>query len=68
MPSRPRLRRPSPALIIAFVALVLTLGGTSYAVVKPGRNTVGSRELRKNAVTGVKIKSGAVDSSKVRDD
>ena len=68
MPRTLRLRRPSPAMVVAFIALGLALGGTSYAVVKPGKNTVGSRQLRNNAVSAAKLKAGAVDSSKVRDD
>jgi len=68
VPRTLRLRRPSPAMVVAFIALGLALGGTSYAVVKPGKNTVGSRQLRNNAVSAVKLKAGAVDSSKVRDD
>ena len=68
MPRTLRLRRPSPAMVVAFIALGLALGGTSYAVVKPGKNTVGSRQLRNNAVSAAKLKAGAVDSTKVRDD
>ena len=68
MPRTLRLRRPSPAMVVAFIALGLALGGTSYAVVKPGKNTVGSRQLRNSAVSAAKLKAGAVDSSKVRDD
>jgi len=68
VPRTLRLRRPSPAMVVAFIALGLALGGTSYAVVKPGKNSVGTRQLRNNAVTAAKLRAGAVDSTKVRDD
>jgi hypothetical protein len=55
-------------MVVAFIALGLALGGTSYAVVKPGKNSVGTRQLRNSAVTAAKLKAGAVDSTKVRDD
>jgi hypothetical protein len=65
----PRPALPSPAMVVACLALGLALGGTSYAVVvKPGKNTVGSRELKRNAVIASKIKAASVDGAKVRDD
>jgi hypothetical protein len=60
-----RLRAPSPALVIALIALFVALGGTSYAAIKLPKNSVGSKQLKKNAVTGVKIKNKAVTASKI---
>jgi hypothetical protein len=60
-----RLRAPSPALVIALIALFVALGGTSYAAIKLPKNSVGSKQLKKNAVTGAKIKNGAVTKSKI---
>jgi hypothetical protein len=51
------MRRPSPSLVVALVALALAAGGTSYAAFK----------LPRNSVTTVSIRDGAVTSSKVRD-
>ena len=51
---------PSPAVIIATAALVVALGGTSYAVVSIPRNSVGTTQLKANAVTSPKIKDGSV--------
>jgi hypothetical protein len=59
------LRRPSPALVVAFVALLVALGGTSYAAFTLPKNSVGSKQLKKNAVTTSKIKNGAVIASKI---
>jgi hypothetical protein len=62
---RLRLRKPSPALAVAIVALFVAVGGTSYAAFSLPKNSVGSKQLKKNAVTSGKIKDGAVTSSKL---
>ena len=59
------LRRPSPALVVAFVALLIALGGTSFAAFRLPRNSVGTKQLKPNAVTASKIKNGAVTASKI---
>jgi hypothetical protein len=59
------LRRPSPALVVAFVALLIALGGTSLAAFRLPRDSVGSKQLKHNAVTAGKIKNGAVTASKI---
>jgi hypothetical protein len=48
--------RPSPAIVIASVALLFALGGTSYAAFKLPAASVGNRELKTNAVTSIKVK------------
>jgi hypothetical protein len=50
---------------IGLVALCVALTGTAYAATLP-RNSVGTRQLKDNAVTWAKIKRNAVTSSKVR--
>jgi hypothetical protein len=52
--------RPSPAMAVAFVALLVALGGTSYAVVALPANSVGKKQLKRNAVTSAKVKNGAL--------
>lgn len=54
------LRMPSPAMIVAFVALFVALGGTSYAAIKLPANSVGTQQLKKNAVIGTKVKDGSL--------
>ena len=49
--------RPSPALVIACAALLLTLGGVSYAAGVLPRNSVGTAQLKKNAVVSSKVKN-----------
>jgi hypothetical protein len=57
--------RPSASMIVAIIALVAALGGTSYAAFSLPANSVGSKQLKKNAVTTKKIKNGAVTASKI---
>jgi hypothetical protein len=56
----PRFRRPSPALVIAVLALVVALGGTAYAVKQINGSTIKKRSIpgdriRNNALTGTQI-------------
>ena len=60
------LRRPSPAMVVACLALLVALGGTSVAAVTQlGRNTVDTPQLVNGAVTGAKVRNNAINSSKV---
>lgn len=57
------MRWPSPAMIVALIALFVALSGTSYAVVKLPPNSVGTPQLKSNAVTGPKVKDGSLSAS-----
>ena len=46
--------------LVAYLALFVALGGTSYAAVKLPRNSVGTAQIKKNAVTGPKVKNGSL--------
>jgi hypothetical protein len=48
-------RRPSPAMVVACLALLVALGGTGYAAVNLPRNSVGTAQLRTGAVTSGKV-------------
>ena len=63
--ARLRPRKPSASMIVALVALMVALGGTSYAAITLPKNSVGSKQLKKNAVTTAKIKNGAVTAKKI---
>jgi hypothetical protein len=55
---RPRL---TYANVIATLALFLALGGgAAFAASQLSRNSVGPKQLRKNAVTGAKVKDGSL--------
>ena len=60
-----RLRTPSPALVVSFIALLVALGGTSYAALALPSNSVGTRQIVNGAVSTKKIRNGAVTASKV---
>jgi len=63
---RKLVRRPSPAMIVACIALLVALGGTSMAAATQlARNSVGTPQLRDGAVTNPKIRNNAVNSAKV---
>lgn len=57
-------RRPSPALIVATIALFLAAGGTGYALTLPS-NSVGSAQLQAGRVLNSKLHPGAVSNSKM---
>ncbi len=62
---RRTIGRPSPAMVVALLALVLALTGTAYAAL--GKNSVGTRQLKAQAVTTGKIANSAVNGAKVAD-
>lgn len=49
--------RPSPAMVVACLALAVALGGTSYAAINLPANSVGTKHIRDNAVTSSKVKN-----------
>jgi hypothetical protein len=62
--------RPSPALVIALVALFAALGGSAYAATKIGtkqikNGAITASKLKKEAVTAAKIKNGAISGAKL---
>jgi hypothetical protein len=54
-----------PATAIAALALVVALGGTTYAATSLPRNSVGTKQLKNSAVASSKIKNGAVTAGKI---
>jgi hypothetical protein len=59
-------RRPSAALAVSVIALIAALGGTAYAGIVLGRNSVGTKQLRNRAVTTAKIHNGAITAKKLK--
>ena len=62
-----KLRRPSPALLIACLALFVSLGGVSYGVAtgfidsrELRDNTIRTRDLRNNDVRGKDIRNSTI--------
>jgi hypothetical protein len=58
------MKRPSPALILASVALFLSLGGVSYGV---ATGFIDSREIKNSTIRGKDIRNGQVGSADIRD-
>src|SRR5262245_66422142 len=55
-----RRLRPSPAMVVACTALVFAMTGAGYAAGMLGPNTVGTKQLKKNAVISAKVKNGSL--------
>lgn len=60
-------RRPSPALVVAVIALVVAMAGTGYAAFKLPKNSVGTKQIKNKAVNTAKLKKDAVTGAKVKD-
>ncbi len=60
------MRRPSPAMVVALVALSVSLGGTGWAATQLPPKSVGREQLRNGAVGNLAIRDGAITSSKLR--
>jgi hypothetical protein len=56
----------SPAMIVACVALVVALGGVSYAASVLPKNSVGTAQVKKKAITASKLRGDAVSGTKVK--
>jgi hypothetical protein len=65
--SKQRIGRPSPAMVVAVIALIAALSGTAWAVKQLPKNSVGTRQLKQKAVTTGKLANNAVNARKVAD-
>jgi hypothetical protein len=61
------LGRPSPAMVVAVIALIAALSGTAFAAHQLRKNSVGTRQLKQKAVTTGKLANNAVNARKVAD-
>src|SRR5437879_11616734 len=55
-----RLPRHLRSNAVAYLALFVALGGTSYAAVSLPRNSVGTAQLKSSAVTSAKVRNGSL--------
>ena len=58
---RPSKLRPSPALVIALIALFVSLGGVGYAAA-----TIGSGQIENNSIRGKDIRNHTIGSKDVK--
>ncbi len=52
--------RPSPAMIVALIALMVAMGGTGYAATRLPRNSVGAKQIKTNAVRAAEVKNASL--------
>lgn len=69
---RKHLRRPSPALVIALIALFVAMGGSGYAAVKlNGKNlknkSIAGSKLKNKTITGGKLKNNTLGGTQVNE-
>ncbi len=58
-----RHRRPSPAMVVAIIALTFSLIGNGYAATQLARNSVGTTQLKNDAVRSSKVKNGTLSAA-----
>ena len=46
--------------VVGYLALFIALGGTSYAAIRLPANSVGTRQVKSNAITSAKVRDGAL--------
>jgi hypothetical protein len=61
--SRLRIRKPSPAMVVAVVALMVSLGGTSYAAFGPFN---GDQLIVSHSLSGNRLQDHSVGASQIR--
>lgn len=63
----PRIRRTlSYANVMATIAVFLALGGVSYAAFQLPKNSVGPKQIKREAVNGAKVKIGTIPATALR--
>src|SRR4051794_37897786 len=63
--TKSRFGRPSPAMAVAVIGVILALTGNAVAVSQLGKNSVGTRQLKSKSVTTGKLANNAVNGAKV---
>src|SRR3954447_19136158 len=59
------VRRPSQAMLVALTALVVSLGGNSYAAITLAKNSVTSRAIKDGQVKRADLARNAVGTDQV---
>ena len=60
-----KVKGPSPAMVVACLALAIALSGVGYAAVTIPRNSVGTAQLKANAVTSPKVGLNALNGNDI---
>jgi hypothetical protein len=64
---RKLVKRPSPAMVVAMIALFVAMGGVGLAASQLPKNSVGARHIKTNAVRAAEIRDEAVRSKEIAD-
>lgn len=59
------IRRPSPAMVVACIALFMAMGGVSYGL---ATGSINSREIKNNTIRGKDIRNRTIASRDVKRD
>ncbi len=59
------IRRPSPAMVVACIALFVAMGGVSYGL---ATGVIDSREIKNNTVRGKDVRNGTLTGKDVKRD
>lgn len=59
-------RHVTYANVMATIAVFLALGGVSYAAIKLPKNSVGSKQIKRGAVNGAKVKLGTIPAEAIK--
>ena len=60
-----KLKGPSPAMVVACLALAIALSGVGYAAITIPKNSVGTNQLKANAVTSPKVGLNALTGNDI---
>ena len=60
-----KVKGPSPAMVVACLALAVGLSGVGYAAITIPRNSVGTAQLKANAVTSPKVGLNALNGNDI---
>src|SRR6478672_1007122 len=62
-----RIQRPSPAMIVAILALVVALGGTAFAgpVAKVARLISGDKTIKKGSLSGNRLRKHTITATQL---
>ena len=58
---------PSPALVVAVIALIVAVGGTSYAALKLPAKSVGTVQIKDKAVTKAKVATDTLTGAQIKE-
>lgn len=61
------VRRPSHATIVAYIALVLAIGGTAYAATQLPRNSVTSKQVKNKSLKGKDVKRNGLGGGQIKE-